>query len=89
MSGNVVPIGKADIYSSRREALIQAVATSFEKYVADTGQEPDAIVYFLGGVKQSSLVAWEMAGESEGAATSCLSLAVVHLMSEAAIGMQR
>lgn len=88
MADNIVSLGKADLHSQRRDAFMQAVAATFERYVAHYGYEPDAIVYVMNGAKQGSLIGWEVGGDSEGGAVSCLALAAVHVMAEAQSGRQ-
>lgn len=83
MTDNVVKLGKADLVSERRDAFMQAVSQSFEVYVSKAGYEPEAIVYVLCGVSQNSQIGWQIDGQSQGCATSVLSLAAVHCISEA------
>jgi hypothetical protein len=80
---SVVAIGKAAIVRDRRQSFIDAIAQSFERYVADHGEEPDAIVYALAGVKQPSRTGWVIDGNSKDGATSLLCLAAAHLSREA------
>lgn len=88
MSENVVSIGKAAIVSERREAFLQAVAQTFERYVAEFGYEPDAIVYTLNGTHQASLIGWDIQGASQDGAVSILALSAVHVLAEAQKGRQ-
>ncbi|WP_395443591.1 hypothetical protein [Caulobacter sp. UC70_42] len=88
MSENVVSIGKASIVSERREAFLQAVAQTFERYVSKYGYEPDAIVYIMNGTHQPSLIGWDIQGQSQGGAVSVLALAGAHVMAEAQNGRQ-
>jgi hypothetical protein len=83
MSHNVVPLGKANIASDRREEFMRSVAQSFEKYVERNGQEPDAIVYVMGGILTPTQTGWDIGGASKGGGTTMLSLAAVHLLTEA------
>jgi hypothetical protein len=88
MSENVISIGKAAIQSERREQFLQAVAQTFERYVAEYGYEPDAIVYTMNGTHQASLIGWEIQGASQGGVVSVLALSGAHVMSEAQQGRQ-
>lgn len=85
---NVVRFGSADIRSDRRAAFLVAVAQTFDRYVSEFGFEPEAIVYLMNGLKQPSLVGWDIQGESQGGPASILSLGAVHLMAEAQAGRQ-
>jgi hypothetical protein len=88
VTDNVVSLKGGDVSNERREAFMRAVATSYELYVRDYGCEPDALVYILNGLTKPSLVAWDIQGESMGGATSILSFAAVHLMTEAGASRQ-
>lgn len=83
MTGNVVSLGKASVQSERREAFLQTVAQAFERYVAEFGEEPDGVVYAMGGAHQSTIVGWDVHGRSETAVTSVLSMSAVHMLAEA------
>lgn len=80
---NVVSLTGAKVDNDRRSRFVQCVAQSFDKYVADNGYEPEAIVYVLCGLKQSSRIAWDIHEGSAGGATSIIALAAVHMMAEA------
>lgn len=84
MTDNVVSIHGAEISNARREAFMRAVAASFDIYVEARGEEPEALVYVLCGVKQPSQIGWDVHGESRAGVTSVLSLAATHCLSEAA-----
>lgn len=88
MTGNVVSLKGGDVSNERREAFMRAIATSYEIYVRDFGCEPDALVYVLNGLTKPSLVAWDIQGDSQGGAASVLSLAAVHLLTEAGASRQ-
>lgn len=80
MSENVVSLHGADITSDRKAEFLHSVATSFDSYVETYGAEPDAVVYHLLGLKQSSELHWMISGNSQGGATSILALASTGLM---------
>lgn len=79
---NVISIGGAPICNDRKAAFLDAVATSFDAYIKDFGAEPDAIVYVLGGIKQTARPGWSMYGESMDGATSMKAFAAMALMRE-------
>ena len=85
MKENVVSISGADveINNPRRDRFMKAVVNSFDLYVRDNGHEPEAIVYVLCGLKQSSRIAWDVTGDSAGGATSIIALAAAHMLAEA------
>lgn len=62
-------------HDERRADFLQAVTQSYDRYVSDFGQRPDAVVYILGGVRQSARAHWAVDGDSRGAATSMLAFA--------------
>lgn len=72
---NVIAIRGAEVRSDRKAHFVNHVGACFDAYVSDYGQQPDAIVLVLGGVKQNARCSWTVQGESEGAATSMLALA--------------
>lgn len=88
MGADVVTLRGGPIENERRAAFLQPVAASFDHYVEANGQEPDAVVYVMCGIKQSSQIAWDIHGDSAGGPTSILSLAAVHCMAEAQSGRQ-
>lgn len=83
MTDNVISLNGGAIENERRQAFMQTVAAAFDKYVADHGSEPDAIVYILCGLTQTSSIGWDIKGGSADGATTLLSLAAVHMLSEA------
>lgn len=84
MTDTVISLRGGAFENERRAAFLQAVATSYDLYVTDHGEEPDALVYVLCGLKQPSRIAWEIQGPSMGGASSILSLAATHCLAEAA-----
>lgn len=88
MTATVVSIKGGEIENERRATFLQAVAASFDRYVSENGQEPDALVYVMCGLKQPSQIAWDIRGDSMGGPVSVLSLAAVHCLAEAQSGRQ-
>ena len=80
---NVVSLSGGNAKSDRREALLSAVARSFDNYVGAAGHEPDALVWAFGGTHQPCITGWLIQGASEGAATSVLALSALALQHEA------
>lgn len=85
---NVVSLKGGEVENERREAFMRAIATSYDLYVTDNGQDPDAVVYILCGLKQPSVIAWDIQGASMDGASSILSLAAVHCLTEAGASRQ-
>lgn len=88
MTADVVSLRGGEVENERRAAFVQAVAASFDLYVERNGQEPDAVVYVLCGIKQPPQIAWDIRGDSMGGPTSILSIAAVHCQAEAAQSRQ-
>lgn len=80
---NVVSLNGAQIKSDRRASFIQTVAMSYDRYIKAYGEQPDAIVLILGGIKQTSQIGWDVEGESQQGMTSLLALAGMHCLAEA------
>lgn len=68
--------------SDRKAFLLNEFAASFDRYVADYGEEPECYVAVMGGVRQTCRTSWTMQGESEGAAVAVLAKAAVLMMKE-------
>lgn len=88
MSADVVSLKGGPVTSQRREEFVQAVAASFDLYVESLGAEPDAIVYVMGGIKQTSRISWHMSGETEGGATTMLCVAAAHCQAHVSNGLK-
>jgi hypothetical protein len=86
--GNVVSLKGQEVENERRDAFMRAVALSYDVYVREHGQEPDAIVYVLNGLTKPSQIAWDIQGDSQGGPSSILSLAAVHCLTEAGSARQ-
>ncbi len=72
---NIHALNSVNLTSDRRSEFLNNIAASFDLYVQMTGEEPDALVAVMGGIKQSSRSSWLCKGETEGATTSMLALA--------------
>ncbi len=83
MTADVISLKGGEIKNERRALFVQAVAATFDFYVERHGYEPDALVYVICGLKQPSIVAWDIRGESKGGGGSILSQAAVHVLAEA------
>lgn len=83
MTENVVSLKGGPVENERRAAFLQAVAASYDIYTADNEHEPDAIVYVLCGLKQTSYIGWDIRGDSTDGPMSILSIAAVHCLKEA------
>lgn len=82
----VVSLRGAAVEPDRKRAFLDAVGLSFDNYVADHGEEPDAVVYVYGGIKQTAQSGWLMQGGSEGAGNSVRSLAICTLLRDVVSG---
>lgn len=72
----------AQISSDRRAHFLNYVAGAFDAYVKLHGEEPDAIVSVMGGLKQDARCSWTIGGASEGGATTMLAFAQAVLTRE-------
>jgi hypothetical protein len=88
VTDNGVSLKGGAVENERRTAFMRAVASSYDLYLEAVGEEPDAIVYVLCGIRQQSRIAWDIHGDSAGGPTSILSLAAVHCMAEAQCARQ-
>lgn len=79
MTDNVIPFGSAPIESDAKAEFLRHVAEGFDLYLERNEEEPEAIVFVLGGARQTSHTGWMMRGDSEGAASSVKALALVSL----------
>lgn len=70
------------IADDRKAAFLDAVAQSYERYVADFGEVPDALACVMGGLKQRARVSYEINGASRDGAISFLALATMALTKE-------
>lgn len=78
----VVSLHGLEIEPERRKIFLAAVAQSYDIYQRNHGVEPEAIVYVLGGLKQTASVAWHLEGDSRGGPTSMLAFAQALIMKE-------
>jgi hypothetical protein len=72
----------ASIENVQRDNFTAHVAASFNSYSAKYGEEPDAMVLVLGGLKQSGEAFWIIRGDSQGGATSMLAFAQATIQRE-------
>lgn len=71
---SVVAFPGAITDSDRKAFFLSEFAASFDKYVSDYGEEPDAFVAVMGGVRQNCRVFWSTQGETEGAPLAFIAL---------------
>lgn len=83
MDANVVSLRGEPVESDRRAEFLRRVGESFDDYARRNGQEPEAVVYALCGLKQPVSASWIVTGESEGGARSVLALATMGIQWEA------
>lgn len=81
-TATVTSIRGAAVTNERRAHFLTHLAASFDAYVADIGEEPDALVIVMGGLKQTARPTWTVCGDSEGGPTTMLALAHVSLLKE-------
>lgn len=80
----ILPFRGAAVHNDRKANFVNHAGSCFDSYVAKTGQEPDALVVVLGGLKQDAIPSWTVQGDSEGGATTMLALAAAALGREIA-----
>lgn len=68
--------------SDRKAFLLNEFAASFDKYVADYGEEPEAFIAIMGGVKQPCRCSWTTQGDSEGMSLAVLAIGAAVLTKE-------
>jgi hypothetical protein len=79
----VIPIrAGSQINNDRRANFVNHVAASFDSYRIAHGQDPDALVMVLGGLKQTGEAYWIIRGDSEGGCTTMLSFAQATIQRE-------
>lgn len=77
---NITALYDAQIASERRKEFLNDVANSYDLYTKDFGEEPEAIVFVLGGITQSARVAFTTEGLTQRGSSSMLALAHVTLL---------
>lgn len=82
MSASVVGLRGEPIQSNRREQFLAQVAESFDLYVKDYGEEPECLVYVMGGITQTCRAAWFTSGISEAGAMTMKAASMAVLMKE-------
>lgn len=76
---NIVSLHGGRIETDRRAMFLNDVAGAYDAFVEQIGQEPDAIVLGIGGVKQGMHTHWTIEGESGQAVHPTVSYAVMAL----------
>lgn len=77
---DVVALHKGgEVSSDGRQALLDAVALSFDQYVKDQGEEPNSIAYVVGTMGRRTRTGWLMRNADEGLSTAFLLSAGAHL----------
>lgn len=79
---NVIAMRGTAVRNDRKTNFVNHAGSCFDSYVAATGQEPDALVVVLGGVKQTARCSWTVQGDSEGGAATMLAFAAAALNRE-------
>jgi hypothetical protein len=80
---NVVPIRRGvPVHDDRRSAFLNHVAASYDDHALKNGGTPDAMVVVFSGVRQDTEAYWVVRGDSKGAGTSILCLAVAAIQKE-------
>lgn len=79
---NVTPIRGGQVTSDRKAEFIRNVASGYDAYVEAHGEEPDALVHVLCGLKQTARCGWMIQGASQGGSTTILAFAHAMLMRE-------
>lgn len=74
--------GEAMSNSFHRQQLLQTVAEAYDAYKKKNPEEPDAIAFVLGGMRQTAAAGWYVGGDTVGATTTFLCLAQVTLLQE-------
>lgn len=75
MSGEVVPLKGEHIERDRKTEFLAQLAGAYDDYVQQSGEEPEALVYVLGGAHQWVSRGWTMRERSQGAASAVLARA--------------
>lgn len=72
----VIPLRRgAQVHSDRKANFINHAGQVFDSYALRYGEQPDAMVMVLGGLRQAAETFWIVRGDSEGGATTMLALA--------------
>lgn len=83
MSGaSISALPGVQIASDRRAFLLNEMAASFDRYVADYGHEPEVYMMVLGGIRLPSRLSWTTQGESEGHVAVMLAVAQATIFKE-------
>lgn len=80
---NVIGLrGSLPLRCDRKDQFVQNLSQSFDSYVRKYGEEPDAVVSVLGGLKQTAEAYWCVRSDSEGGGTTMLAVAQATLTRE-------
>lgn len=72
----IVPLrAGGQIHNDRKANFINNIGASFDSFTRKYGEQPDAMVIVLGGLRQAAETFWIVRGESEGGATTMLAFA--------------
>lgn len=82
MSAEVVSLHGAKVGNDRREQFLAQVATRFDLFVEAYGEEPEALIFALCGIRQNVATGWIVTGDSEGAGSAMMAYAAAALRSE-------
>jgi hypothetical protein len=75
VSDNVVSLSSGPIQRDRKAEFLAQIGGAYDDYVAQSGEEPEAIVYVLGGAHQATSRGWTMRDRSQGAAAAVIARA--------------
>lgn len=82
MTAEVVSLHGARVGNERREQFMAQVAASFDDFAEVYGEEPEALMFALCGIRQNVATGWLVTGESEGAGSALMAYAAAALRSE-------
>jgi hypothetical protein len=81
---DVVSLTGSEIVSCRRTQFLEALGQAFDRYVQEYGEEPDSVVFNLGGVDSAQQLGWQTSGRSYGLTVTVLALTAAHAQAEIA-----
>jgi hypothetical protein len=84
MSAAIIPFGAPAVESDRKAEFLQHVSAAFDSYVHKTGQEPEACVHALGGIKEPVSIGWHITDPSCDGADAMLARTIVTIQRELA-----
>lgn len=74
------------VRSDRKAEFVRQLSQSFDLFIERTGEEPEAVVFVLTGIKQGTQCGYLVLGESQGNATGVLAKAMAIVTHEAIHG---